>query len=88
MSDSVEYSVNVKLRVDRSTQKGLADSVKPLAAGLSKLERDRARAQRAEASRQKAAGRDFLNQQLATERALARGMAQRARAEKAQQRRE
>lgn len=86
MSDSVEYSVNVKLRVDRSTQKGLADSVKPLAAGLSKLERDRARAQRAEASRQKAAGRDFLNQQLATERALAKGMAQRARVEKAQQR--
>ena len=83
---SVEYDVLVKLRVDRAAQKGLGDSVKPLAAGLAKAERDRARAQRAEASRQKAAGREFLRQQLATERALAKGIAARARAEKAQAR--
>jgi hypothetical protein len=60
--------------------------VKPLAAGLAKAQRDQARAQRAEASRQKAAGREFLRQQLATERALAKGIAARARAEKAQAR--
>ena len=83
---SVEYDVLVKLRVDRAAQKGLGDSVKPLAAGLAKADRDRARAQRAEASRQKAAGREFLRQQLATERALAKGIAARARAEKAQAR--
>ena len=83
---SVEYDVLVKLRVDRAAQKGLGDSVKPLAAGLAKAERDRARAQRAEAARQKAAGREFLQQQLATERALAKGIAARARAEKAQAR--
>ena len=43
---SVEYDVLVKLRVDRAASKGLGDSVKPLAAGLAKAERDRARAQR------------------------------------------
>ena len=86
MSASVEYDVLVKLRVDRTTQRGLGDAAKPLAAGFSKLERDRARAQRAEAARQKAAGRDFLSQQLASERALAKGLAQRARADAAQRR--
>jgi len=83
---SVEYDVLVKLRVDRAAAKGLGDSVKPLAAGMAKADRDRARAQRAEASRQKAAGREFLRQQLATERALANGIAARGRAEKAQAR--
>lgn len=83
---SVEYDVLVKLRVDRAASKGLGDSVKPLATGMAKADRDRARAQRAEASRQKAAGREFLRQQLATERALAKGIAARARAEKAQAR--
>ena len=83
---SVEYDVLVKLRVDRAAQKGLGDSVKPLAAGLAKAERDRARAQRAEAARQKAAGREFLQQQLASERAIAKGIAARVRADKAQAR--
>jgi len=37
---SVEYDVLVKLRVDRAAQKGLGDSVKPLAAGLAKAQRE------------------------------------------------
>ena len=76
---AVEYDVLVKLRVDRATQKGLGESVKPLDKGLTKIEKDRARAQKQEAARQKAAGREFLRQQLATERSIAKATAQRMR---------
>jgi hypothetical protein len=46
---SVEYDVLVKLRVDRAAQKGLGDSVKPLAAGLAKAQRDQAHSRRGRA---------------------------------------
>ncbi len=83
---AVEYDVLVKLRVDRATQKGLGESVKPLDKGLTKIEKDRARAQKQEAARQKAAGREFLRQQLATERSIAKATAQRMRTAAAAQR--